>query len=93
MVSVGKPWDQFVAYQSLPGIRYCRKILRSASDGNCQLSRSGEVSEGERARFLATLGYVHIALSGSGLCVWMEVSKEAFRSDGVLADDDRSQWS
>lgn len=51
------------------------------------------MSEGERARFLATLGYVHVALSGSGLCVWMEVSKEAFRSDGVLADDDRSQWS
>lgn len=77
----------------LPRIRYCWKILRSLSDGNCQLSRSGEVSEGERVSLLATLGYIHVALSRSGLRVWMEVSKEAFRSGGVLADDDRSQWS
>lgn len=35
----------------------------------------------------ATLGYVRVALSRSGLCVWMEISKDAFRSVGVLTGD------
>lgn len=48
------------------------------------------MSEGERVRLLATLGYIRVALSRSGLCVWMEVYKEAFRSGDVLADDYRS---
>jgi len=37
------------------------------------------------------LGYIHIALSRSGLCVWMEISKDAFKSVGVLTGDDRPQ--
>lgn len=37
------------------------------------------------------MGYIHIALSRSGLYVWMEISKDAFKSVGVLTDDDRPQ--
>lgn len=35
----------------------------------------------------ATLSYVRVALSRSGLRVWMEISKDAFRSVGVLTGD------
>lgn len=43
------------------------------------------------AGVLDTLGYIHIALSRSGLCIWMRISKEAFKSLGVLKDNDRPQ--
>lgn len=36
------------------------------------------------ASLLGTLAYVPIALSRSGLCIWMEISKDAFKSVGVF---------
>lgn len=35
--------------------------------------------DGVPASLLGTLGCVHIALSRSGLCIWMEISKDAFK--------------
>lgn len=70
-------------FLSLPRIRSLRKVLVSVSDGKCQPSKSGEVSGGESAWLRATLGYVR----RSGLCVWMEIYKDAFRSVGVLTGD------
>lgn len=47
--------------------------------------------DGDTASFLGTLGCVHIALSRSGLCIWMEISKDAFKTVGVLIGDNRPQ--
>lgn len=36
------------------------------------------------ASLLGNLACVHIALSRSGLCIWMEISKYAFKTVGVF---------